>query len=204
MLRAHVMHMLGDPAPAANGQLGFNPLPHLDLFGSVLLPMMLALAQLPVLGWGKGLAIDRSRFRNPQLDAALVALAGPLSFLFMGGLAAIAIALLVPVGTVDVPPGPSAVGLDLLANFLIVCAVLAVFNLLPIPGLDGSRILEAILPRPLADRYAALDAYALPILIVLVVVMPLLSPELSLLRKVVAPLAQAIVGFFLWGAGAAV
>lgn len=201
MARAHVANMLGDPTPRQMDRLGFNPIKHIDPIGTLAIPAALALIQAPVFGWGKSLPIDERNFPRPRSDIAVVALSGPVVALLIGAIAAVLVA------AVAVPGGAPEGGVagylfDCLFALLVTSCVLAVFNLLPIPGFSGGKIVEAVLPRKAADEFAALGAYSLHILVALIVIMPLLSPRLDIFRAVVAPFAQLIVQFFLWGAGA--
>lgn len=123
--------------------------------------------------------------------------------LLIGAIAAVLI------GTVAGPEGDvSASGVpgylfDCLTALLMTSCVLAVFNLLPIPGFAGGTILEALLPKNAADQFAALGVYTLHIMVALIVIMPMLSPQLDIFRALVSPVAQLIIQFFLWGAGVA-
>jgi Zn-dependent protease len=200
---AQVANLLGDPTPRERGQLSLNPIRHVDPVGTLAVPTMLALVGAPVIGWGKGLPIDSRNFSRPRGDSAVVALSGPMVCLLIGAFAAVGLAAVV--GAVgDNPQAPLAgYGYDLLIRLLLTSCLLAIFNLLPIPGFDGGKIVEALLPRSLADQFAALGQYSLLILVALVVVMPMLSPQLDIIRQVVSPISQGIAQFFLWGAGLA-
>jgi Zn-dependent protease len=201
MARAHVADLLGDPTPRRMGRLGLNPLRHIDPIGTLAVPAMLALLQAPVFGWGKSLPIDDSHFPRPRADSAVVALSGPAVALLAGALSAVAIA------AVGGPGGEIGGGVvlgylfDCLTALLVTSCFLAVFNLLPIPGFSGGKILEVLLPRSVADQFAALSEYNLHIMVALIVIMPMLSPQLDIFRVLVAPIGALIVQFFLWGAG---
>jgi len=203
MASAHVAAMLGDTTPAERGQLSFNPARHIDPVGTLAVPAMLALIGAPVIGWGKGTPINARNFRHPRADSAVVALSGPVVCLFLGAIAAVGLAGFV--AAVGEDPATPLLGYayDVLLRLLLTSCLLAVFNLLPIPGFDGGKIVEALLPRSLADQFAALGQYSLLILIALIMIMPMLSPQLDIIRQVVGPISQAIAQFFLWGAGLA-
>lgn len=169
---------LGDPTPRLRGRLSLNPVVHLDLVGSLLL-------LLAGFGWAKPVEVDPRHFRNWRQGMLLVAAAGPLSN--------VTLALLVGAGYqlgVLEPPG-------LLTQFaftlITINAVLAVFNLLPVPPLDGSRILSGLLPPAQAVRYDRLAVYG-PLVLLALILLPgnlmgrLLWPPVTwLVRLAVGP-----------------
>lgn len=127
----------GDPTAREEGRLTLNPLPHLDPFGSILMPLFAFISHIPVPGWAKPVPINPYNFNNPRKDIMKVALAGPLSNI---GLAIISsIILRSPI----IPPFSPLE--HLLFCFVIANILLALFNLLPIPPLDGSRIIDYLL-----------------------------------------------------------
>ena len=190
-----VANMLGDPTAAQLGRLSFNPIKHIDPVGTVALPLVLAVSGAPVFGWAKPVPVDFRRLRNPRLDMVLVALAGPVSNLFLATLAAIALRL---AGlSLDAPIDDQGFLIANLFNFLMINIFLAVFNLIPLPPFDGGHVLEGALPRSLLPQYQQIARFGFPIMIVLVVVLPSLSPQLNIVSKVVAPIAFGIVGLFL-------
>jgi Zn-dependent protease len=193
-----VANMLGDSTAADRGRLSFNPIRHVDPVGTVALPMFLALVGGPVFGWAKPVPVEYSRLRNPRLDMVLVALAGPLSNLFLAALAAIALGVVVgSQGDAIADGGVWRFVIDNLFNFLLINIFLAVFNLIPLPPFDGGHVLEGALPRAMVPQYLRIARFGLPILIILLFVLPMLSPELSVVTKVVAPIAEWIVRLFL-------
>jgi Zn-dependent protease len=151
-----VANWLGDSTAKYAGRLTLNPIKHLDPFGSVLLPFLLILFKSPILfGWAKPVPINPYNFKNPRWDEAKVSLAGPganiLIALFFGFL----IRFL-----------PLSISLlNLFSIIVILNLVLAVFNLIPIPPLDGSHILSAILPEKYWKLKVLLQQYGLFILI---------------------------------------
>ncbi|MBB4153871.1 Zn-dependent protease [Sphingomonas jinjuensis] len=180
---------LGDPTARDLRRLSFNPIRHVDPVGTVLLPLGLAVAGAPVFGWAKPVPVDASRLRNPRWGMVLVALAGPGMNFALALLAAIAIGV---VGSVATGPVGAFLTANLF-NFILVNVFLALFNLLPVPPLDGSHVLEGVLPRPLAMQYAKLARYGLLIVILLIVVVPMVFPNANLIGRIVVPPAQAVV-----------
>jgi Zn-dependent protease len=171
---------LGDPTARWLGRITLNPLKHIDPFGTVIFPLMLAVMGAPVIGWAKPVPFVSRNLRNPRRDPALVGLAGPVSNILLGG--AVTIVLLV-VKTVmpsfrailttvlsagaAAAPGIAAPLIYLLFSLAMINLVLAVFNLIPIPPLDGSHVLVAILPTRLSYQYAAIQRYGMLLLFAL-------------------------------------
>jgi Zn-dependent protease len=140
---------LGDDTAKRAGRLTLNPIPHIDPFGSLVLPAMGALSGLPVIGYAKPVPVDPRRLRRPRRDMVLVSLAGPCSnFLLMAGAALVARGMFDSGrglgGAIDTTT--SDLLLEIVFFFAIVNLLLGVFNLLPVPPLDGSALLERLLP----------------------------------------------------------
>ncbi len=156
----------GDNTASSQGRLTLNPIKHIDLFGTIILPGLLLVTGTGfIFGWAKPVPVDPRNFKNPLHDMAIVALAGPVSNLLM----AVAWALIVRLG-VTIGAGTEAVSLPLIYSGVAgisINLVLALINLLPIPPLDGSRILTGILPRYWAWQYNRLERFGFIILLVL-------------------------------------
>ncbi|MDR5683499.1 MAG: site-2 protease family protein [Armatimonadota bacterium] len=149
---AYAAVRLGDPTPQQQGRLTLNPLAHLDPIGSLMIFLV-------GFGWARPVEIQPANFSDWRRGVLLVAVAGPLA-----NVAAVAL-LGLPVRLGSVPPAEWAV--DLWSAMIRINAVLAVFNLLPIPPLDGSRILASLLPGPYAVWYARLQPIGIVVLVVL-------------------------------------
>jgi Zn-dependent protease len=163
----YVARYFGDPTAAEEGRLTPNPLKHIDLFGTIILPLLLAIATLPPLGFAKPVPVDFGRLRNPKKQMIFVAAAGPAAN-FLMGLAWMAVwVVLIQVFHTDQD------------NFFIkmaeagwmVNAAMCVFNLIPLPPLDGGRIVTGLLPMSLARPYARIERYGLFVFIGLVLAM---------------------------------
>ena len=172
----YVAHLLGDDTAWRLGRVSFNPLVHIDPFGTVLLPLMLLMLRSPFLfGYAKPVPVNFRALRHPRLGTILVAAAGPGINLLLATIAALGFHI---VGYV---PAPGAQWLAAnLKNALLLNVILAIFNLLPIPPLDGGRILVGILPGALARIVSRAEPYGMLILIGLIIVLPLLGAQLGI------------------------
>jgi len=179
-----VANALGDPTAKQRGRLTFNPLKHIDPFGTVLLPMVLAITGAPVFGWAKPVPVVSKRLRNPRTDMVLVALAGPGMNLLLALIAAGLMAMLAAVG----PQGTIwAFAVQNLLNFMAINIFLAIFNLIPLPPFDGGHVVEGLLPRGLAVHYAKLKRFGFLLLIMLLLVIPQIFPHADIVDRLVSP-----------------
>ena len=179
----------GDPTARDLGRISLNPIKHLDPVGSVLVPALLAFAGAPVFGWARPVPVDLSRTREPRKANLLVSAAGPLSNVALALLSAVVVLLLRDRVSGDL--GSSALGLVLLLALfsVLVNVALAIFNLLPIPPLDGFGVLESLLPRSLYPLAMALRRYGM--LVLLAVMMT------GVLGQILGPPRRAILQFLL-------
>lgn len=188
---------LGDPTAAELNRLSLNPLRHVDPFGTIVLPGMLKLAGLPVFGWAKPVPVVPQRLRNPRVGMMLVAVAGPGMNLLMALVGAVLLGLLVAPYRDVAPTGLAAFAMLNLINFLAINVFLALFNLLPIPPFDGSHVVEGLLPRGAAAAYASLRPYAFLLMIALLVVLPMIAPELDVVRAYLLPPVEWLTNLYM-------
>ena len=192
-----VARRLGDKTAEAMGRLTLNPLKHIDPVGTILVPgLMLLLPGGFVFGWAKPVPVDWRNFKHPKRDMAWVAVAGPLSNLLMG--LAWALAARIALGM----SAENWFALPLLfmgVAGIFINTILMVLNLLPLPPLDGGRVLTGLLPAPYAYKFARIEPYGFAILIILLltgVLGYILWPFVSMILGMMASVAGMKAGYF--------
>jgi Zn-dependent protease len=169
----YVARFLGDETASRLGRVSLNPFRHIDPFGTILLPGLLLLARSPFLfGYAKPVPVNFRALRNPRMGMVLVAAAGPAMNFGLALVAALSFHLLVYL------PVTAGQWMALnLKNAIVINAILAVFNLFPLPPLDGGRIAVGLLPDILARRLTRLEPYGMLILLGLFILLPLLGSQ---------------------------
>ncbi len=174
---------MGDDTAKRAGRLSLNPLVHVDKVGTILLPLGLAVGQLLTIGriafmfgWAKPVPVAAWKFRDPRRAMMVVAAAGPAMNFALAFLASLALLAAFPDAALDDERLP----VGFLIAFIEFNLVLGLFNLLPLPPLDGGRIVVGLLPERLARAWASVERYGIVIVLLLVVVLPEMSRDLGM------------------------
>lgn len=155
-----VANAFGDDTAKRAGRLTLNPISHIDLFGTLLMPAMLALSGAPIFGFAKPVPVNLSRLRHPRNEGLLVSLAGPATNFAIALIAALIFRFLTPVADSTL--------FNVVADVGVLNLFLGTFNMLPVPPLDGSALVERMLPRSLWPSYLTLRRYSMVLVLVVV------------------------------------
>ncbi|MCP5048710.1 MAG: site-2 protease family protein [bacterium] len=177
---AWMAEKFGDPTGRNQGRITLNPIPHIDPIGTVVFPIILMIVGAPVFGWAKPVMVDPRNLRNPRVAHMYIAAAGPISNLILGTIGTVVFLLLKQAG-----PPPQFIALFLL-YFIIINVILAVFNLMPIPPLDGSWILEGMLKGQALYQYQKIKPYGIIIFIVVIYT--------GIFDRIASPVVQFVIG----------
>jgi Zn-dependent protease len=159
---AWMANRLGDPTARNLGRLTLNPLAHVDWIGTVLFPLVAMSTGAPLIGWAKPVPVDFRYLRSPRRDFALVAVAGPVSNLVLAVLLAVVRALIV--STRPLPGGTADMASEILVSAVLLNVLLAVFNMIPVPPLDGSNVAIGLLPPEAGRLFMAMRPWGFIIL----------------------------------------
>jgi Zn-dependent protease len=178
---AWTANRLGDPTARRLGRLTLNPIAHIDLIGTVVFPLVAMYSGLPLIGWAKPVPVNMQNLKSPRRDFAIVALAGPVSNVilaigFAGILSALALGAITSVA-------------DFFTRAVVINVLLAVFNLIPVPPLDGGNVLAGFVPEPVAHALDSLRPWGFLLLYVLMFA--------GVLEAVVWPIGRVILDVLL-------
>lgn len=175
---------LGDPTARLLGRVSLNPIVHIDPIGTILLPAIAIYSGFPIIGWAKPVPVNMSRLRQPRRDFMLIAAAGPLSNIAQAIVAAVAVRVLFASGT------DADLLRAVLVSFVTINLLLAFFNLIPIPPLDGGNVLMGLLPVRAADMFLQLRPFGFILLYGLMltgVLTMLIIPPMMFMREILLP-----------------
>jgi Zn-dependent protease len=183
---AWTAYRLGDPTARTLGRVSLNPVVHVDLIGTIVLPILAAISHFPIIGWAKPVPVNPRNFRNPRRDFVLVAAAGPISNLLQALVAAILLR-----GAVALAQGDAG---GLLLNALLMAVeinlLLAFFNLIPVPPLDGGNVLLGLLPPRAALGFSQIRQYGFIVLYALLLsgaASAIILPPTTLFMRLLLP-----------------
>jgi len=179
---AWTANKLGDPTAKMLGRLSLNPAVHVDVIGTIVFPLIAIVSGIPLLGWAKPVPVDIRNLKHPRRDFAIVALAGPVSNLILAAIGAVVFKSIY---------GPEVTTSEVILNsvflFVSVNVLLAVFNMIPIPPLDGGNVLMGVLPESMAATVDRLRPWGFLLLYALMlsgVLSAITSPVFRLVRSV--------------------
>ena len=184
LAHAWTAYKLGDTTARDQGRMTLNPVAHIDLFGTLILPVLLIITRFPVVfGWAKPVPINPSNFEFPRKGMMITSVAGPLANLLLAGV--FSVFLKASSNGILFPP---AAGMFFVYCILI-NVVIGIFNLVPVPPLDGSNILMGLLPLKAAASYIKMSRYGFLIIVVLL--------YLGLFERIIMPIASLLIRFLI-------
>lgn len=179
----YVAYRCGDNTAKLLGRLTLNPIPHIDIFGSIILPLFLMLFHAPVFGWAKPVPVNSRVFKNYKRDIILVSIAGVTANFLLAVIAAVLMFVIRMTLTNEMSVLVSVY--HILQYVVVINVVLGVLNLIPIPPLDGSRVFFFLLPKNIAYQYARLEPYGFFIIFGLLII--------GVLDKILIPIINFII-----------
>jgi Zn-dependent protease len=178
--------MLGDPTARMLGRVSLNPIVHIDLIGTIVLPLLAAVSHIPIIGWAKPVPVNSRNLRHGRRDFVLVAAAGPISNLLQAFVAAIGLRVAVALAHGDI----GGLLLNTLLSAVEINLLLAFFNLIPVPPLDGGNVLLGILPPRAAIGFSQIRQYGFIVLYALLlsgVASAMIMPPTNLFMRILLP-----------------
>jgi Zn-dependent protease len=189
----YAANLLGDNTAKKLGRVTLNPFKHIDRFGTVILPLLLILIKSPfIFGWAKPVPVMFHRLKNPLRDMVIVAIAGPLTNIALAIISASILSLMQNLSLLD-----NLWLVRTLINFIFINIILAVFNMIPVPPLDGGRVAVGLLPKYFSYQLAKLERYGLFIIIGGLFLLPLLGKQIGIPLEPIHWFIQYVSNFLL-------
>ena len=189
----YAANLLGDNTAKKLGRVTLNPFKHIDRFGTVILPLLLILMKSPfIFGWAKPVPVMFHRLKNPLRDMVIVAIAGPLTNIALAIISASILSMMQNLSLLD-----NLWLVRTLINFIFINIILAVFNMIPIPPLDGGRVAVGLLPKYFSYQLAKLERYGLFIIIGALFILPLLGKQIGIPLEPIHWFIQYVSNFLL-------
>ena len=178
----------GDPTAKLQGRITLNPIAHIDLIGTIIFPIFLAIIGAPVFGWAKPVMVNPYNLKNPRKDGMFISAAGPVSNIISGFVGIVLFLILRSFGIVSLYTGGAIEVLSYILYFFIIINIfLAIFNLIPVPPLDGSGIIEGLLHNEALEMYLKIKPYGFLILLIIIytnVLNIIANPIISIVNRI--------------------
>ena len=178
----------GDPTAKLQGRITLNPIAHIDLIGTIIFPIFLAIIGAPVFGWAKPVMVNPYNLKNPRKDGMFISAAGPVSNIISGFVGIVLFLILRSFGIVSLYTGGGIEVLSYILYFFIIINIfLAIFNLIPVPPLDGSGIIEGLLHNEALEMYLKIKPYGFLILLIIIytnVLNIIANPIISIVNRI--------------------
>ena len=189
----YVANLLGDDTAKKLGRVTLNPLKHIDRFGTVILPMLLIIIKSPfIFGWATPIPVKFHRLKNPLRDMVFVAIAGPVTNIILAVVAALILSMMYNFGLLN-----NSWLVHTCTNFFLINIILAVFNMIPIPPLDGGRVAVGILPKYFSYQLAKLERYGFFIIIAGLFILPLIGQKIGIHLEPIHWFIQSVSNFLI-------